>query len=84
MEERAEAMQIRSWVWWTVLPQVGQVVEPWIRRRRLSRPSDESRRANRSISTEAPVAFSSSVNGTRIGVLHTRQRGIRRQVHAIG
>lgn len=35
------------------------------------------------MSTEAPVEFSSSESGTRIGVLQTKQRGTRRHVHAM-
>ena len=80
---RAVPTQIRSCTWWIVFPQVGQVVDPWMSRRNPSRPSEESRRANRSMSTEAPVEFSNSDRGTRTGVLQTKQRGIRRQVHAM-
>jgi hypothetical protein len=74
----------RSWDAWIGFPQTEHDAAPWVSRRKPSRLPEESRRANRSMSVDAPADVSSSESGSRVGVLQTVHRGIRRQVHAIG
>ena len=79
----ASATHERECSKWIVCPHDGQLVHPWISRRRPSRDVEESRRAKRSTRIAAPAELSRFVSGTRTGVLQIGQRAGFRQVHAI-
>jgi hypothetical protein len=77
----ASATHGRLWLYSIVCPQLGQEQVPWMSRRSPSRFAEESRRANRSTSTAAPLDDSRLESGTRTGVLQMGQRANVRQVH---